>query len=112
MLGDWVLFPEGIGRVVHIGIEFIIARVDEHERMRQVNDIKPIPLTAEILEKNGWVNGQFYSKILIGGWQIMNDCEHIAARNEDGWSIDIPCRFVHELQHALRLCGIEKEIEL
>lgn len=22
------------------------------------------------------------------------------------------CRYVHELQHALRLCGIEKEIEL
>lgn len=24
----------------------------------------------------------------------------------------IPCDFVHQLQHALRLCGIEKEIVL
>jgi hypothetical protein len=24
----------------------------------------------------------------------------------------MPCDFVHQLQHALRLCGIEKTIEL
>lgn len=74
--------------------------------------LDPIPLTPEILEKNGFINGEFYASSHIEDWQIMSDGSHLAARSERGWCIDIPCRYVHELQHALRLCGIEKEMEL
>ena len=74
--------------------------------------LEPIPLTPEILEKNGFISGDFYAELLYKDWQIMSDCEHLAARCRDGWNFDIPCQFVHELQHALRLCGIEKEIEI
>ena len=80
--------------------------------MGGVSKIQPIPLTAEILEKNGFINGEFYVSSHIEDWQIMSDGSHLAARSERGWCIDIPCRYVHELQHALRLCQIEKEIEL
>lgn len=76
----------------------------------------PIPITPQILEANGftrysivhnnlqqWVlnegNGcriAFYQDVKIGKWVI-----------KDIW-ID----YVHELQQVLRLCKIEKEIEL
>lgn len=77
------------------------------------DDIEPILLTPEILEKNGftrygqvfanlqqWV-GEFGDKrkslfqdVLTGEWEI-----------NDVW-ID----YVHELQHALKLCRIDKEL--
>lgn len=83
-----------------------------HGNMGDVSRIDPIPLTPKILEKNGFISGEFYAELLIGDWQIKSDCKGFAARNSRGWLIDIPCEYVHELQQALRLCGIDKEIEL
>lgn len=81
-----------------------------------------IPLTAEILEKNGWVskrdgsgdfiymrentqgygsNDMIVTKNIVGNFQMTH-----------GSFNGISVYYVHELQHALRLCGIEKEIEL
>ena len=74
--------------------------------------LDPIPLTPEILEKNGFKDGQFFAELLYGEWQIMCDCSHIAMRHEGGWLMDIPCKYVHELQHCLKLVGIDKEIVL
>lgn len=85
--------------------------------------IQPIPLTAEILEKNGF---GYYS---IGGaeqWLIKDDyydikvyewSDSIWVFKYDSTEMHIPHTQItlcntHELQHALRLCGIEKEIEL
>lgn len=77
--------------------------------------LAPIPLTPEILEKNGMILslcGDFFPEdehyeleiSVVGGrifWTI------------NGHEYDIMClRFVHELQHALRLCGITKEIHI
>lgn len=63
--------------------------------------LKPIPLTREILEKNGCD----YNVGLGGLFQI----------NIEGLNCHISFNIihdVHELQHALRLCGIKKEIKL
>ena len=84
--------------------------------------IEPIPLTSEILEKNGFVNDRG-----IYCWRDENKqityfskennrpyCTYSFVNIESG-CIDVnemPITFVHELQHALRLCGIEKTIEL
>ena len=76
----------------------------------------PIPITSEILEKNGFKKSDdddFYM------WENYN--ERIVWF-EDGYtnvtSIKCDCIYdkkllnVHELQHALKLCGINNEIEL
>lgn len=72
----------------------------------------PIPLTPEILDKNGFV----YNAIpFVDGWEQFGLTLY---RGSNGYRIDcginvsliIDC--VHELQHVLRLCGIEKEIVL
>ena len=80
------------------------------EKNIYIDDVEPIPITYEILEKNFakddcWLNA-FY----------INDHIHIYDTAEGFWNIQylelIEIRYVHELQHCLRLCGFEKEIEL
>ena len=39
--------------------------------------VKPIPITEEILKKNGFF-GQEYGEIIIGEWRIMCDCFNVA----------------------------------
>ena len=90
-------------------------------------DIEPIPLTAEILEKNGfqarnryiWEQKDNYCciklniapKIEIDG-KIFGEPPILLQINGATFSLNIIIEYVHELQHALRLCEIEKEIEL
>ena len=77
-------------------------------------DISPIPLSPEILKANGFKDAGFYSELLWNdAYQVISDCYSLSIRckNSD-LSLLIPCDMVHELQHALRVCGINKEIEL
>ena len=116
MIGDWVqgFLPDTYSQVCGIINECQVAIMSGGAYMEVSNeDIRPIPLTPEILEKNGFTNGQFYGELLYSRWQIQADCFSIRFRREDteeGGSFR--CKYVHELQHALRLCGIDKEIVL
>ena len=93
-----------------------------------VDKIEPIPITAEILEKNGWRNVVFDEETPV--MQIETRCDAFwwdSIKGECGCEMSICdngeeciektffCKgicYVHELQHALRLCGIDKEIAL
>lgn len=91
------------------------------------NEIEPIPLTPEILEKNGFTKFTPPPGIHAICYSLDNKKEKynltIANYNkykrlllnvdsEDSECFNIKCDYVHELQHALRLCGIKKEIVL
>lgn len=75
-------------------------------------DIFPIPLTPEILMKNHWIGHR-------GSW-LHRHCDFLICQYEDRTydlyfdgdkdSGYITIRFVHELQHALKLCGIDIKI--
>ena len=68
---------------------------------------QPIPLTPEILERNG-IRYQFGMPWYQGG---ADGAFEFRYRSDDGSTqVQVPIRYVHELQHALRLCAIEKEI--
>ena len=80
------------------------------------DNIEPIPLTAEILEKNG-----FDYNDSLAEWATDSFCigfGHEAFKEElDHFFVWVPncevaLNYVHELQHALKLCGIDKNIEL
>ena len=81
-----------------------------------LDEIFPIPLTPEILEKNGFVKlGKQYNTWCMRDFNFSLDfIDGIFGYYEQGR----PCnptfvtKYIHELQHALRLCGIEKKIEL
>ena len=82
------------------------------------DDIQPIPLTPEILEENGFVKSERFEV-----WKIISDEYELRITpwrfaviflDEDGsdkeeFSAPRP-KYVHELQHVLRLYGVEKDI--
>lgn len=93
--------------------------------------LEPIPLTPEILEKNGFETEDDVHFSIQGQSDILELL--LVELPFDGYYFDIvrtektinKCNqrcyidryfasiyYVHQLQHALRLCGIEKEIEL
>ena len=81
-------------------------------------EMQPIPLTKEILERNGF-DGEVYLWIDAGDEKTLEyySFEHrLSLWYEGGKSQELlfkcQCFSVHELQHALKLCGIEKEIVL
>lgn len=109
MIGDWVLAYGKKTQIVWVGnIHKMAVRGFPYEFMDR--EIEPIPITQEILEKNGFV---VESRDCYG--QPLQYCELV-----DGLWIDITgenyfegkLECIHQLQHALRLCGIEKEIIL
>ena len=98
MVGDWVIcyHPRRLkcfGKVsvglLHTMQEQEYGHIKEDSPLFRI--VEPIPITKELLEKNGF---EFYD----GGY-----------RYEDLW-IDGRNTYVHELQHYLKLCGIDKEI--
>ena len=68
--------------------------------------VKPIQLTPKILEKNGWERKGNYMIIKVGKitlyWVEYLDCG--LYKNEYNMCT---CKYVHQLQHALRLCGFD-----
>lgn len=77
---------------------------------------EPIPITPEILEKNGFERGEdkdlwaWYSELERVIWIEGSLTKIISVFTDshfEGWCYD-----VHDLQHALKLCGISKNIEL
>ena len=130
MIGDWVHCPSLVDEVENDNgnmqiKQLRIADLDcDSFKELQYNEIEPIPLTTEILLKNGFkTNGNgitaafcsedkhaileisehyHYDEIKIEGGFYWTYCEHDIIR----------LRYVHDLQHALKLCGIEKQIEL
>lgn len=131
MIGDWVAYNGDVDYINPIKIE----GMDIATGMCITSDrddvgfdgVDPIPLTAEILEKNGFVKynevsdtppydqdeegNMYYSykeEHKFWGWWQPNNVYFIPVNA----MLDLEIKYVHELQHALRLCNIEKEIEL
>ena len=128
MIGDWVKctnpYCEGHR------VDYISELEDEigvDGEIWDLTDVIPIPLTQEILEKNEFENITSRlesSEQYIHLYEINDDI--VIGELPSGFNICIEryngdydvyehfqfCSicFVHELQHALRLCGIEKNI--
>lgn len=132
MLGDWVLVndvPLQVDALSDNSCGFCDSEGKIYWAQEGFDNLVPIPLTEEILARNGFdyafytvsetldirlmvakINGDYIEirldKKTIGVWLDYDE-------NGDGVYSDylfpLPC-YVHEFQHALRLCGIEKQI--
>ena len=126
MVGDWVRptrlnKPARIEEVSRLLNRVIVITADGYESAH-ILECNPIPLTPEILEKNGFdFIKNDNTKSVWNGWWIYEGLELATAclDKEGNWPCfiniydsNIECEYVYQLQHALRLCGIEKEIEL
>lgn len=130
MIGDWFQNPLGFPYKVKSIKCYNADKEDEHYEVYGANksaeasfdviNAEPIPLTPEILEKNG------FEQYGWTGWWLEDDYYNVNAHeiSDSIWVVRYECTemntpytqatigYIHELQHALRLCGIEKEIVL
>ena len=119
MIGDWVnIIIVGYDNPVQIKeIGQFWVKVTQDDEDYGVSLVQPILLTPEILEKNGWVKNLYSAESYDN-----EELEHLSlwvgedGKNKWWWHVGVelvtPINYVHEFQHALRLCGIEKEIIL
>lgn len=130
MIGDWVQTPNGCRKVEELSSKNVI--IEWHDYGCTMEDVLPIPLTKEILEKNGfelregcstawdWHDGE--QSVYISGEHTCPVGQTVTIYTPDGCTgaafsshrtlSDHKIRGVHELQHILRMLGIEKEIKL
>ena len=143
MIGDWVVFPTFHDKPCKVtGIEqyeethYAKVKVTNVVGAKDMNSLIPIPITAEILEKNGFkidknetyckryffacnlgkvpqtvVEFSFYGEgvsadTLFKCWTKPESCD-----GENSIHI-CDLKSVHELQHCLNLVGIKKDIVL
>lgn len=124
MTGDWVRIKDlkdPIKRLVCV--DEYLGKVDfldgEELIVTSIDNVLPIPLTKEILEKNGFEQDKNDKNYYKWNWYVMVD--NVSYDTETGQLRIFKCShltywhpigYVHELQNALRLCEIDKEVVL
>ena len=133
-VGDWVRYRDRNGRIERLGVvgdeeRLSIAVESDIGTMYQflfIENIEPIPITAEMLERNGWANDGMYAILRINEHLHLEYYYHEHRLRKyycgvDEWqnhakvndiTFQAHCYCVHQLQHALRLAGVDKEINL
>lgn len=104
MVGDWVFVKD-------YPIKASPQKVRPEHFVRSLVEFEPIPLTSEILEKNGFEYDKYYHNWIYDEFTIKYG--HLIDKEEEGdylfvWVADtlMKLTYVHELQHILRLCGL------
>jgi hypothetical protein len=107
MIGDWVL--------TDMGEQMQVFEIHEDEVMLDYNDmydyadIEPIPLTKEILEKNDWEERPTGHVFYTDGKRYDNSLWYIFGSNTFVVNTaEFQIKYVHELQHLLKLLGMDK----
>ena len=112
MIGDWVGKVFDDKRIIEDYRQVDWIRTGEigmrYCKVWSIGCIEPIPLTPEILEKNGWKETEYWHEYKDGNtiiqcslhkiWGIINEIE----------IEHFKCEYVHQLQHLLRLCGLDE----
>lgn len=129
-VGNWVKFPHGIDKIIdlpYIEGKGMCASFAASATLFPVSveDLEPIEITLEILEKNGWKLGKYSSATLeFEDKRVILDFTKFGIllrifvvidnilEGEDFQILDIRINGVHQLQNALALCRINKEIKL
>lgn len=130
MISDWVYNTHNRQneQVAEIGSGLVMLAYND---LYEYDEIEPIPLTQEILEKNGfvyWKNSDAF--IVYAEESYSNQTVEVTLFNVESEFRNIQlhiceskypqetmlhlmeCNYVHQLQHVFRSCGIEKEIIL
>ena len=124
MVGDWVLvddinawkigatMPARVKQIYECGII-----IDCGEGNEECEIFKPVPLTAEILEKNKYYYNDIRHEWATDSYSFYIEFGH--GLSDEGqpdhlfvWvgNCHVVLQYVHELQHVLRMCGITHEI--
>ena len=120
MIGDYFYRPDCFDRVIEIHKNGVIGS-DPLRGLIPWSEIKPITLTTEILEKNRF-KGEGYLILELDKFSYLEYYPFEGRLRKiwhgiDEWNnhsdtkditFQCTCKYVHELQQALRLCGLDK----
>ena len=114
MVGDWCCDEHGFPmQITNVGDDYAYATFEGNEGDPWEFDDKddqpqPIPLTPEILEKNGWKEAEYWHEYQDGE-NIIQCCLPDMRGRVNGIEIEnFKCEYVHQYQHLLRLCGLNE----
>ena len=117
MINDWIILNGEPKQVMEILFDSITIDCYPIE----LDYIEPIPLTPEMLDRNGFTNtgGGTYTKMFNGEhcliyvgfkYHTIDALMSFGNTKRNEVSLNNCGMYLHELQHVLRLCGIKKEI--
>lgn len=115
MIGDWIMYksdsPKNAFPIKVTAEMFTVDLVRWYDRFEY------IPLTSEILLKNGFEKHTSNTRMFFNCGEYCLSYypvgKHFTIYNQiDGSLVQKVIVNVHELQHALKLCEIDKNIEL
>ena len=95
-IGDWILYGDKPVKVLQLS------------ENGKYSWVKPIPLTTEILEKNGWKETEYWHEYQDNKNTIQCCLPELRGKI-NGIEIEhFKCEYVHQYQHLLRLCGLDE----
>lgn len=103
-------------KVAEISSDEVVMQLGSVKHYAFVDDLQPIPITADVLEKSGFTHDKWSKKI----WRYEDEESEVVYYIENGvleitaddCKMNVVCKCVAELQHALRLAKVGKEITL
>lgn len=121
-IGDWVDAGGEPAKIIQLGI---VGRNKAKGLSGKIHgfltssEIEPIPITSEILKSNGWYEDDYDTCTDY----ITDDTIIMYNKERKDWKacimngspvvrVKVFFTYVHELQHALRLAGLDKDIKL
>lgn len=125
MIGDLVIFEDNVHKVTDLSLCIdgsVLVHVDGHDVQIFEHEISPIPLSEEILKANA-DGGSCSFDEFRSIYHLKNNGYHreISIEFDKTWhvpfveitgmghtTIKVNMQYVHELQHALRLCGLNE----
>ena len=121
-VGDWVKVGSEPARVLRLGIVGNNKAKGLSGQMYGFvtsSEIEPISITPEILKNNGWYEDDYdtCTDYITDNTIIMynkerKDWKACIMNNSPVVRVKVFFSYVHELQHALRLAGLDEDIKL
>ena len=114
MIGDWCCDGNGFPmQITNVGEDYAYATFegdegDPWEFNDKDDQPQPIPLTPEILEKNGWKETAYWHEYQDNK-NVIQCCLPELRGKINGIEVEhFKCEYVHQYQHLLRLCGLDE----
>lgn len=115
-VGDWVMYEGNHRKVALIdGVNGLI-KFALSPNFVGMGGVEPIPITPEIMDKHGKYSSD-YKAWCIGGRAVVSSEQgtyHVHIYDCRIFQVEVTlfAKYIHQLQNAMRLAGIDKEIEL
>ena len=119
MIGNWVAYKGKPYRVTGINKdgafgETVRIQMGKDEMDISAQKVNGVEITKDNMEFNGIDSAGLVvdDHIIFCNYNALTIYSNYHTEQKPYTAINIPICYIHELQNAFRLCGIEKEIEL